>query len=425
MPDVRPFRALRFDREAIPDLASVVSPPYDVVSPERRAALVARDPHNVIELELPEEAPGEQPEDRYRRAARMLAGWRSDGVLRKDPRPSWYVLEQAYRVPGTGEERSQRGFLGLIRLVPYGDAGGVLRHERTLDAPREDRYRLLRATGTNISPIVGLYEDRNGTAAPALAAVAARPATAELTDDDGVTHRLWASSVDEPVAADLAASATTGPVVIADGHHRYETALRYRDERHMTRSCEEDPPFDWAMMLFLSTTEPLTILPTHRLIRGLSADEARSIPERVATAFDVASTDRAALGRGIEPGTLGLATRTGCWTLETRAGTAAPSASAGPSAVAGLDVSVLGIALERLWGIDASAVAAGRLAYTTSVDEALESVADGRADAAFLLAPTPVADVIAVARQGEVMPQKSTHFYPKALAGLVLNPHEW
>jgi uncharacterized protein (DUF1015 family) len=425
MPDVRPFRALRYSSDEVPDLATVVSPPYDVVSPERRAALLARDPRNVIAVELPESTPGDEPEDRYRQAARTLAGWRSSGVLRKDPRPSWYVLEQAYRVPETGEERSQRGFLGLVRLVPYGGTAGVLRHERTLDAPREDRYRLLRATGANTSPIVGLYEDPSGVAATALGAIAARPPSAELVDDEGVQHRLWVVPADDPDVAELPGPAAAGPIVIADGHHRYETALRYRDERHMTRSCEEDPPFDWAMMLFLSTAERLTILPTHRLLRGLSAEEVGSIPARVGTLFEVEATDAAGFERGVERGTLGLATTSGCWTMEPKALSSEPPSGDGGSAVDVLDVAVLGRALDRLWGIDAGAVAAGRLAYTTSASEALASVDQRRADAAFLLAPTPVDDVVEVARRGEVMPQKSTHFYPKALAGLVLNPHEW
>jgi uncharacterized protein (DUF1015 family) len=428
MPEVRPFRALRYDPDVVTDLSAVVAPPYDVISAERRAVYAARDARNIVAVELPEEGPRDAPEDRYRRASRTLANWRSTGVLRKDPRPSWYVYEQTYRVPDTGERRTQRGYFGLVRLRPYGLEGGILPHERTLDAPREDRYRLLRATGTNTSPAVGLYDDPTGLAGAALDSMAARTPTAVVMDDDAGTHRLWAVAADDPQVAELAVPATTGPIVIADGHHRYETALRYRDERRMTRSCEDDPPFDWVLMLLLSTTEPLTILPTHRLIRGLGEETAARLLDRSTELYAVERMDRAALESALSAlgrGRIGLVAASGCAVLEALPDAFAALPSQGAAVVAQLDVARLDLALERLWSIDPEAVAAGQLRYTTSVSEAVAAVDEGRVDAAFLLAPTAVADVLAVARAGEVMPQKSTHFYPKALAGLVLNPHEW
>ncbi len=429
MPEVRPFRALRYDRDVVGDLASVVAPPYDVITSEQAAILAARDPRNIVALELPQEAAGDEPQDRYRRAARALAGWRSSGVLRKDPRPSWYVYEQSYRPPGLADERIQRGFLGIVKLTPYGTEGGIMPHERTLDAPREDRYRLLRATGTNTSPVVGLYGDPAGEASSVLGAVSEREPTLAVRDDDRVSHRLWALDAEDPIAADLPAPVRHGSVVIADGHHRYETALRYRDERHMTRSCEEDPPFDWVMMLFLATSEPLTILPTHRLVRGLGPDRAAELGSRAADLFEVRPVDPSALsggsvGLGIG-GRFGLLTRGSAFVLDARRDAFAPYLSTGGEAVRRLDVTLLGVALDRLCDIDASEVAGGRLSYVISIEEAIATIERGEADAAFILAPTPVADVLAVARQGDVMPQKSTHFYPKALSGLVLNPHEW
>src|ERR671925_2329086 len=154
VPEIRPFRA-----DEVDDLAAVISPPYDVIGPDEQRELLARDPRNVVRLDLPATEPGDDPEERYRRAARTLAAWRSDGTLHKDPRPSLYVYEQTYRLPGGAEERSQRGFFGRVRLEPFGPGSGVLPHERTLAAPREDRYRLLRATGVNTSPVVALYAD--------------------------------------------------------------------------------------------------------------------------------------------------------------------------------------------------------------------------------------------------------------------------
>jgi uncharacterized protein (DUF1015 family) len=435
VPYIRSFRALRYRRDAVPDLALVVSPPYDVISPEEQRVLLAREPRNVVRLDLPEVEAADGPDDRYRRAARTLAQWRSDGTLQKDPRPAVYVYEQVYRVPGTPVERTQRGFFARLRLEPFRE-GGVLPHERTLEAPREDRYRLLRATGVNTSPVVGLFTDPDGSAAALLEPVVGSPPEIDVTDDDGVRHRLWTVDDDgspRGTAARLAAIAGAGPVTIADGHHRYETALRYRDERRMSRSCEEDPPFDYLLTLLVSSSEPLTILPTHRVVRHLN-DES-GLVERATTLFDVqpapsdglvAAFGTSAAGGG--RGHFGLWTRAGGAILEARRETFEAELPAGGEAVRRLDVTLLGVALERLCGIDAAAVASGeRVSYTKSAVESIDWVDTCRdgADAAFLLEPTPVSSVIEVAAQGDVMPQKSTYFYPKALTGLVINPHEW
>ena len=428
MPDIRPFRALRYDVDTVGDLGAVVAPPYDIISPARRAQLAARDPRNIVAVELPEEQPGDEPQDRYRRSAAALARWRSEGALHKDPKPSWYAYEQLYRVPGSDEERTIHGFFGIVRLEPYGQGGGVLPHERTLDAPREDRYRLLRATGVNVSPVVGLYEDPDGSAGAVLATVTADAPTVALRDDDGVLHRLWVVSGDDPGVTNLTGSAAHGPVVIADGHHRYETALRYRDERRMTRSCDEDPPFDWVLMLLLSTAEPLTILPTHRLVHGLAADVVEALIERARELFAVQPVDQGELAGVVDQprrGRFGLATRDEAAILDARPEAFEPYLPPGGGAVRRLDVTLAEVALDRLCDIGAEAVAAGRLSYTTDAPGAIAGVADGSADAAFLLPPTSVHDVVEVAGEHGFMPQKSTYFYPKAIAGLVLNPHEW
>ena len=439
MPTIRPFRALRYDAEAVGDLGMVVAPPYDVIRPAQHQVLLLRHPRNIVRLDLPSEEPGDEPGDRYRRAARILAGWRSDGTLRKDPRPSIYICEQTYRVPGTDVERTQRGFFARLRLEPFGPGGGVLPHEKTLAAPREDRYLLLRATGVNTSPVVGLYDEPSGRARRILAdlTVDAAPVL-DVTDDDGTRHRLWMVPVEtggERPEAELVALAAANPITIADGHHRYETALRYRDERRMTRSCEEDPAFDFLLMLFLATDEPLTVLPTHRVVRNLADASGDSIRERLRGFFDVTlvpdrdalvgTFERAALAPGGR-GRFGAWWRGGGALLDARADSDDAS-FAGREALRSLDVARLGAVLERGFGIDAQQVAGGRVGYTKSAAEAVdlvESRTDG-ADLAFLLEPTPVASVAAVARAGEVMPQKSTYFYPKALSGLLVNPLEW
>jgi uncharacterized protein (DUF1015 family) len=439
LPDIRPFRALRYDPALVGDIGAVVAPPYDVIGPELHRTLLARHRANAVRLDLPEIVEREDPDERYRRAAHLLGALRSAGTLVRDGRPSLYMYEQTYRVPGTTVERTQRGFFGRLRIEPFGPDSSVLPHERTLSGPKEDRYRLLRATGLNTSPVVGLYEDAGGAAAAVLAAIAAEPPVAEVTDDDQVRHRLWVVTDDEDPhgrVATLVAAAGAGPVTIADGHHRYETALRYRDERRSARSGEVDPAYDFLLMLFVSAGEALTVLPTHRLVRGLGAEGLVGLHGGLEGLFEVQATTAAALVARYEAagelsggaGRFGLLTRDGAWQLTARRSAFAPLLTAGGEAVRALDVTLLGAALEALAGIDAAAVAGGeRIRYTKSAAEAAALVAAGTegVDAAFLLEPTPVASILAVAGDGDVMPQKSTYFYPKALTGLVFNPHEW
>jgi len=440
VPEIRPFRALRYDTATIADLAAVVAPPYDVIDEPQRRRLLARHPANVVRLDLPGLEQGDEPDDRYRRAARTLATWRSDGTLHKDPHPSIYLYEQDYRVPGTDASRTQRGFFARLRLEAFGPESGVLPHERTLAGPREDRYKLLRATGVNTSPVVALYDDSDVAGSRVITANMRRAPDVDLFDDDGVRHRLWAVLADgesAEVVAPLIAAACRGPVTIADGHHRYETALQYRDERRMSRSCEEDPAFDYILTLFLeATAQPLTVLPTHRIARGLDDARVAAMLDGLDPWFDVRrGVDADGLRRTFDSiglaeggaGRFGLWTRSGGALLTARRDAFEPHLPNGGAALRSLDVTLLGVALERLVGVNADAVAAGAVAYSKSAAEAIglvDEATDGAA-AAFLLEPTPVASISAVARDGDVMPQKSTYFYPKALTGLVLNPHEW
>jgi uncharacterized protein (DUF1015 family) len=439
VPEIRPFRALRYDPSTVPDLRLVVAPPYDVIGSDQRERLVARHPANVVRLDMPAAEAGDGPDDQYRRAARTLAAWRSDGTLRKDPQPAIYISEQTYTVPGTDVTRTQRGFFARLRLEAFGPGAGVLPHERTLPAAREDRYKLLRATGVNTSPVIVLYDDLDGTGRLDLDALTKAEPVVDIEDDDGVRHRLWVAPADGDAArnvASLIAIAARAPVSIADGHHRYETALRYRDERRMSRSCEEDPAFDYLLSLFVDAAgEELTVLPTHRVVRGLDDDGVARLLSGLDALFEVrrgvardelvGRFDAAALAGG-GAGVFGLWTREGGAILTARRDAFEPLLPAGGEAVRALDVTLLGIALERLAGLHPEAVAAGAVGFTKSAAEAVDLVDAhvGGADAAFLLEPTPISSVIAVGRDGDVMPQKSTYFYPKALTGLVINPHE-
>jgi uncharacterized protein (DUF1015 family) len=440
VPEIRAFRALRYDPEAVPDLSRVVAPPYDVVPPARRMQLAARDPRNVVAIDVPVDAGAADPDEKYRQAARTFASWRSDGTLRKDRQPSLYVYEQEYTVPGTSLRRVQRGFFGRLRLETYGPDSGVLPHERTMAGPREDRYKLMRATGANFSAVMVLYSDATGAARRLLAEASEAPAVADATDDDGIRHRLWMVPDDGPTAplvTGLREAAGREPVTIADGHHRYETALHYRDERRRTRAGEEDPPFDFVLALFVdAAAERLLALPTHRVVRAVNGAEGLVEAASSSGLFEVEPADRAGLlgAFGAEAqapggrGRIGLWTRAGGAVLTARREAFAPLLPPGGEAVRRLDVTLLAVALERLCAVDrAATTTGGRIGYTKDAGEAIGWV-DERvegADAAFLLEATPVAEITAVARDGDVMPQKSTYFYPKPVSGFVLNPLEW
>jgi uncharacterized protein (DUF1015 family) len=438
VPTLRPFRALRYDPSLAPSLDRLICPPYDVISDEQRQVLAARDPYNAVHLELPLAEPGDEPDEPYRRVARTIAAWRTDGVLRKDERPSVYLYEQGYRLSG-GEPRRQRGLLARLKLEPLEPGSGVLRHERTLSGPKEDRYRLLRATGVNLSPVVGIYRSTGESRELIERSMAGAPDESAV-DDEGVAHRLWAvpasdSELGQSVT-DLLAVAADGPITIADGHHRYETALRYRDERG--RACESDPPFDYVLaLLFDIGTERMTVLPTHRLVR--ESPTGRDLWALLEPLVDVEPVvGREELLAAMSPTTPEEAGRDGggpriaAWSAgegailrPRRERLAGLMRADGSSALRELDALILSILLEERLGIGPAESAAGqRLLYTKDATEAIEQVDAGRAQAAFLLDPTPVEAVAAVAEAGEVMPQKSTYFYPKAATGLLFNPLE-
>jgi uncharacterized protein (DUF1015 family) len=419
VPLIRPFRALRYAADHVPDLAVLVAPPYDVVSPEERQRLIDRDPRNVIRIELPVEEQGDQPDDRYRRAARTLAEWRSTGVLHKDPRPAFYVYEQTYRVPGTSVERTCRGFFARLRLEPFGPGSGVLPHERTLTGPKEDRYKLLRATGVNISPVVGLYADPGGRSPSILAAAAAQAPSSDVVDDDGVRHRLWilpATESEDGPAAELAAAVQATTVTIADGHHRYETAVAYAD-RHPGRD-------DKLMAFFSMETPGVTIFPNHRLVHGVADFTLSRLLTAARRWFEVTPLDEPAAFRPSHRA-LAVVTADGAARLALRpdAFDTIPWPAGTSRAWRDLAVSILheGVLKPFLGITDAKLDAKTHVEYTADQLEAIRLAREGRYQAAFLIAPTTLDELEAVVRGGEVLPQKSTHFYPKLLDGLVFH----
>jgi uncharacterized protein (DUF1015 family) len=398
VPMLRPFRGLRYAAPAVTDYSAVICPPYDVITPSERERLAARSPRNAVHLELP---------TTYDEAGRLFATWQRDGTLRRDDREQVYVYEQRYRL-GDGQELTARGFMCRLQLEPTEPGSSVRAHEHTMSAPKEDRFQLMSAVRANLSPVILLYESAADLPAANLLAQLTAPPPAEVAvDDAGVEHRLWAVDAATTPAATLLAEVSAMPLTIADGHHRYATALRY---------CAEvgGPGADQVLaLLFEAHTGGLSVLATHRLIQAPDID----VLGNAANLFEVTPVVEATDALPGAPGEIGVSTRAGAGRLRS---TASPDDL---SPVRGLDVSVLAEALPALVGAGIDQLtASNRIAYTQDPAAAIAGVQNGRADVAFLLAPTPVKAVIEVAAAGEVMPPKSTFFYPKAATGLVFNP---
>ncbi len=388
-------------------MAAVLCPPYDVISPTDRQRLVDEDPHNAVRLELP---------DSYDTAAALLEQWQADGVLSRDERPMLYLYEQRFSVDG--HERVARSFFCRLRLEDYGPDSGVRPHERTLAAPKEDRFRLLETTRVNLSPVLLLYDDAASGAASAelMDALLSAPPAVAAAGPGGVGQRLWAiDPAQTPAANELLNLAGRAHLTIADGHHRYETALRYL----ATADPAAAPGASFVLaLLYDAHSGGLALRPWHRVIRG-APDTAQILaaaagPYSVEPISDqVTLLDRMRLDDPASPaGTLGVWTRNGGALLAINNATSAD-----------LDVDVLSSTLPQMIGSTTDELnTSGRLTYVSDARAAVSAVEDSQADVCFLVRPTPVESVLRVAAAGGFMPPKSTFFYPKAATGLVFNP---
>jgi len=419
VPDLRPFRGLRYNPARVPDLSTVLCPPYDVISAAQREQLLARDAHNAVRLELPSATPASATAADFDTAAQTLRQWLDDGTLVRDARPMLYVYEQHYTA-NDGASRVARSFFAELRLEDYGPHSGVRPHEHTLGPAKEHRFQLLRATRTHLSPVLLIYE-RDSSAL--LDELTATPAQVDTTGPDGSRQRLWVIDPEATSAAhELLALAGSGPLTIADGHHRYETALRYRDSPGAANGADRV-----LALLYSAHADGLSLAPWHRVISGVP-DHA-TVLDAAAVAFDALPVDTAAqlilaIDASSESGVVGLWTRAGGRILSVdRARAAASGSGSGSENVRWLDVAVVSGTLARMIGATEGALTAeGRLSYTHDGRAAVQQVDEGGADVAFLLRPTPVDQVVAVAAAGEFMPAKSTYFYPKAATGLVFDP---
>jgi uncharacterized protein (DUF1015 family) len=414
---VQPLRALHYDPAVVGPLAAVVAPPYDVIDAEQRAELIARSPFNVVAVDLPQGEP-----DGYAAAGELFEGWQEEGALIRDAEPALWAHTQDYTGPD-GQRRRRRGFFCRVRIEEFGP-GRIRPHERTHPGPKEDRLRLTRATRANISPIFSLYSDPSEAAWRALSVTTEQqPAWADITDADGTVHRLW--RVCDPVAiAAVQAATSDAELLIADGHHRYETMQAYAEERG------GDGEAGYILMCLVALEDPgLTVFPTHRLIGGLSEERRQELTRALERDFDIVEVPVAQIAPADEQGPLQLGFFDGhdgrALRLTLKSQAIADAALADRSqAYRHLDTGVLEtLVLKNALGYSDDDIADfNGLFYARDTAEALAMVRSGAYDAAFLLRPTPVPQVRDVAAAGENMPPKSTYFFPKLLTGLLFNP---
>ena len=417
MADVQPLTTLRYDLAAVGSLDKVAAPPYDVIDAPLRARLAARSPFNVVEVDLPEANGG----DPYLHAQTTMEAWLQQGIVTREREPAIWAMTQDYTGPD-GNSYTRHGFFCRVRVEDYGP-GRIRPHERTQPGPKEDRLRLTRATRANLSPIFSLFPDPDGEAWSALEPVTGSEPYATVTDDDGTVNRLW--RIGEPGTIErIQRTLADRELLIADGHHRYETARVYAQE------VGGEGEHSYVLMFLCSLQDSgLTIFPTHRLLKGLSDDRRQALRAAIEEQFEVeevaadeleppAGRDRVQFGYldAFHKRPLRL-------TLKDQA--IADEALAGRSdGYRRLDTAVLeALVLKGALGMSEDDVANKRgMGYSKDFADARDAVESGRADAAFFMRATPVDQVREVAEAGESMPPKSTFFYPKIPTGLVFNP---
>lgn len=421
MATVRPFRGLRFT-DAAGSTGQLVCPPYDIISEEERKSYLRENPHNIIRLELPKE--GENP---YETAGKVLKDWIAKEMLRRDEKEAFYIYEIEFTV--NSRKMKISGLVARVQLEEF-SKGIVLPHEQTLSKAKEDRLNLMKATDCNFSQIYSLYID-GGKISGLCEERKKRKPDVEATDQEGLIHRLWIVTDANFIEA-VQQGFADKKLYIADGHHRYETALNYRNymrEKGLRKpgdGCDD-------IMMFLADMEQdgLVVLPTHRIVRDLANFDREWLLEKCGDYFEVKSglskkDVETALGTAYDEGKAAFALYSGSGNFDllcSKVDAVPGEFESGSKALRGLDVSVLHtLVLERLLGIDKENMAKQiNLTYTRDEQEAIGAVDSGKAQCAFILNPTRVSEIKDVALAGEKMPQKSTYFYPKLITGLVMN----
>lgn len=419
MAEIKPFRALRYTAEA-GNIAELTCPPYDIISEEQRHAYLDENPYNVVRLELPK---GGNP---YEEAGETLQSWLKNGILRRDTDPGFYIYEEEFKAGG--QKKKIKGFICLVKLEEF-SKGIILPHEETLSKAKKDRFNLMKATGCNFSQVYSLYMDEANVTGARLDALSSGRPRCEFSDGK-VTHRMWLVNDREVIKA-ICGDFKNRKLYIADGHHRYETALNYRNWRREQGTA--DGSEDYLMMMLVNMEhDGLVVFPTHRLVRGLEGFSTGHLLNGCRNEFDVTPEKNIAeiepmLSRLYHQGKKAFAFYGGGsgWALLVLKdmGIMEKVLPEKSTAYRGLDVTILhSLILEKHLGIDKKNMAEQvNLSYTRSFREAIESVQNGDSQCAFILNPTRVAEIRDVASAGEKMPQKSTYFYPKLITGLVMN----
>ncbi len=442
MADIHPFRALRYDSKLVSP-AQVVTQPYDKITPALQDRYYAASPHNLVRIILGRREENDNAANNvYSRAAAFFRDWRQHGVLRQDSRPAIYAYSQRFTPPGStpsgsnisssNQEMERRGFIALGRIEDY-SAGVVFRHEQTLAKPKADRLDLLRATRAHFGQIFILYEDSGQV--ESLLATNSDPEMS-VADEYGVVHRVWAIS-DPDLIHSIQAAMSDKKLIIADGHHRYETALTYRNERRAADSLSgsSSAPYEFVMMTFVNMNSPsLLILPTHRVVHGLASFSEEAFRSSARAFFDIDEID-AALDAPRATTMLRESGRAGTSILAVTANRAFllhhPNPNT-PQIFAGFslrqqDLDVVQLhkcLLEKVLNLSEESIRnQENISYVRDAGDALAQVrgtSGARANIAFLMNPCRMAQVRDIAFAGEVMPQKSTDFYPKLLSGLTV-----
>jgi len=419
---IEPFRPLMFNRKLAGEPASVVAPPYDLIDAARQDELYAHSPYNIVRLEYGRDA------DRYAASKATLKEWIAAGVLERPARPAIYHYRQSFEIGG--RKLSRTGWICRVRLEEF-SRGRILPHERTFPAAKEDRLRLLTALQVNTSSIFGLYAGAHPALDRMSEHAAARDTIIDFIDDLNIRNELRAIDSPEEIAA-IQNELDASRILIADGHHRYETALNYRRARRAESNPSKAHPYDYTMMTLVACDNPgLVILPTHRVVKSLRAEALAAFRDHVRDAFDVEEFPQAAAMREklavAGRGALGVSLRGAGTPLLLRLrdrGALAAAASNVPREVRELDVSILhSLIFDRIFHLRPDEIRkGGNIEYTIDAAGALDAVAAGRADGAFLMNPPAIADVERASDAGATMPEKSTYFFPKLLTGLVMNP---
>lgn len=433
MADIRAFRATRYDLSRVGALADVIAPPYDVIDTPLSDQLHAKSPYNVIRLILDPILPSDnETNNRYSRSASLLKRWKSDGILTEERDPAIYVYYQTF--DWEGRSFTRRGFMARTRLEPFGE-GKIFPHEETLSGPKADRLKLFHSTGMNLSQIFGLYPDEENEVARVLDQVVQGKPPIEATDHLNVLHRMW-TVTDPEVVARLQSLMGPRPLFIADGHHRYETGLKHREERAAAGLLKgPDDPANFTLMMMVGMSDPgLRVMPTHRLVKGLGNPSAERLRVQLSGHFDVDE-----VGKGPKAGqetwervlasgrqdALGFCTASdGTWSLATLRDKKSMEVAVHDHSEVwrSLGVSILHrLALDQCL---AEGAAGGRMecTYVHLVSEVLDAVAKKNCELACLVQPATVDHIRRLAGTFEKMPPKSTYFYPKLASGLLFHP---